>query len=137
MKHFISLILLCFPLISFAWGQSIQISTHFKTITGNPSWLLEIREMQTQEVTPYLFDITDSENFWLAFTKTNSYRITASTLKFGPFAKIKNFCGLENGIITDKSMSVILSGDLSPDPTRIKCKVFKYPGNLAPTSQST
>lgn len=107
-------------------GQTLQVNTHFTSIIGNPTWLLIIRDVNTGVVLPYVFDIRNNDNFWVAFTVGRSYRITASTLKFGPFAKINNFCHLENGIITDKSFWITLSGELSPNPKSFKCNVTKY-----------
>lgn len=119
-----------FPLRSIAieapLGQVLQINTRFNYIYGEPSWLLIIRDMKTGQIIPYLFDLKKNDNFWVAFTAGRTYRVTASNLKFGPCAKISNFCGLENGVLTGKSMWIMLSGTLSPDPRSYKCHVSKY-----------
>lgn len=106
--------------------QTLQIYTNFKSIIGKPSWLLIIRDVDTGLVSPYLFDIRNNDNFWVAFTYGHNYRITASTLQFDGCAEIKNFCRLENGIISGKSMYMTLSGMLTPDPHTLTCNVMKY-----------
>ena len=106
-------------------GQTLQISTHFRTVYGTPSWLLIIRDVNTGRVLPYQFDIVKESNFWVAFTYGHTYRITASSLTFGPYAKIDNFCNLENGIITGQSMMIRLTGVLSP-VNSYHCYVSKF-----------
>ncbi len=106
--------------------QTLQIYTNFKSIWGKPSWLLIIRDVDTGLVSPYLFDIQKNDNFWVAFSYGHNYRITASVLQFPGCAEIKNFCNLENGIISGKSMYMTLSGVLSPNPFMLKCHVMKY-----------
>jgi len=107
-------------------GQTLQIYTHFHSILGKPSWLLVVRDVETGQVSPYLFDLRHNNNFWVAFTYGHSYRVTASTLKFGAYAEINNFCRLENGILSGKSLYITLSGKLTPDPKSSKCYVTKY-----------
>ncbi len=107
-------------------GQTIQVDTRFSAIVGKPTWTLIVREVETGKVLPYIFDIKKTDNFWIAFTAGRSYRITASYLKFGPYAQIKNFCHLENGIISGESIQVILRGALTPSPTDFSCHVSKY-----------
>lgn len=116
---------------SFVWademsGQSLQINTYFHSIIGKPSWLLIVRDMQSQKVTPYLFDLRNDESFLMALTYGHAYRVTVSTLTFGPCAIIHNFCGLENGVITGQSLFITLKGNLTPDPGSSKCHVEKY-----------
>jgi hypothetical protein len=107
-------------------GQTLQITTRFHSITGKPVWLLVMRDADTGVVVPYMFDIRNNDNFWLAFSFGRNYIVTASTLKFGPFAVIHNFCHLENGILSAKSMIITLSGDLTPVPLTFKCHVVKF-----------
>ncbi len=111
-------------------GQVLQINTHFRTIVGKPTWLLILRDEQTGQVLAYQFDIKKNDNFWIAFSTTSTYRVTVSNLKFGPYAVINNFCRLENGIITGKSMFISLTGTLTPDPKNSRCHVKKYLGTL-------
>lgn len=108
------------------FGQVIQINTHFRSVMGDPTWLLIIRDVNSGVVFPYIYDIHDTDNFWLAVSYGRSFRITASTLKFGPFAVIHNFCLLENGILSGQSMIVSLSGDLTPYRGSSRCHVTKY-----------
>jgi hypothetical protein len=107
-------------------GQTVQINTRFNIVYGKPSWLIIIRDEDTGRILPYIFDVQNNDNFWIALTAGRSYRITASTLSFGPFAEIHNFCYLEDGILTAKSMFISLSGDLSPIRNSSNCRVMKY-----------
>jgi hypothetical protein len=107
-------------------GQTLQISTYLNSLIGNPSWTLIIRDAESQRVLPYLFEFTDKNHFWVAFTTSRSYIVTASTIKWGPYAVINNFCNLENGILTEQSMIITLKGELSPNPDSFKCVVQKY-----------
>lgn len=121
-----------FPLPNYAqipMGQTLLIQTHFSDVVGKPEWLLVVRDVQSGVVLPYLYEIKNNDNFWIAFTAGRTYRVTASTLKFGPYAKIHNFCGLENGILTGKSMSISLTGELSPNPNSFKCHVSQFSDN--------
>lgn len=117
------------------FGQTVQINTHFRGIMGKPVWLLVLRDVDSGVVTPYMYDIKNDDNFWLALSFGRNYIITASTLKFGPFAIIHNFCHLENGILSGQSMTVNISGDLTPASVTSKCRVLKYKDtafNIAP-----
>lgn len=114
-------------------GQTIQIYTHFKMIeTGmpqlfNPSWVLILRDPDTNQVLPYEYDIKHKDNFFMALNFGHRYQITSSTLSFGDFAVIHNFCGLEDGVISGRSLFIKLSGVLSPEPNATKCHVKSYP----------
>lgn len=111
-------------------GQVIQINTHFRSVMGNPTWLLILRDVDSGVVIPYIYDIQDPDNFWLAINYGRSYRVTASTLKFGPYAVIHNFCRLEDGILTRQSMIVTLSGNLTPYRGSSTCHIIKYKGEF-------
>lgn len=124
----ISLLLITSSFANSPLGETLQVSTHFRSIVGKPTWLLIVREVESGRVLPYVFDIRNNDNFWLAFTSGRSYRVTASSLNFGPYAKIRNFCNLEDGIINGESYLVSLTGDLTPSPTSFRCKVVKYKG---------
>ena len=117
-------------------GQTLQINTRFKSIIGKPIWTLVVRDVDTGVVIPYMFEIKNNQNFWVAFTFGHNYRVTSSQLKFGPFAIISNFCQLENGILSGKSMILTLSGDLTPSPKSSKCHVLKYNDNAFPIATS-
>jgi hypothetical protein len=107
-------------------GQTLQINTYLNSLIGYPSWTLIIRDAESERVLPYLFEFTDTNHFWIAFTTSRSYIVTASTLKWGPYAIIHNFCHLENGLLTNQSMIITLKGELSPNLHSFKCKVQKY-----------
>ncbi len=108
------------------FGQTLQINTYFRSVIGSPTWLLIIRDEDTGVVIPYMFDIKREDNFWIAFTYGHSYRVTASTVKWGPFAVIHNFCRLEDGILSRQSMIISLSGKLTPYRYSSFCKVIKF-----------
>ncbi len=108
-------------------GQVIQINSNFRSVIGSPTWLLIIRNEDTGQVFPYLFDVKNKDNFWLAFTYGRTYRITASKLTFGTYAVIHDFCHLEEiGILAGKSMIITLKGDLTPSPTTFNCNVIRF-----------
>ncbi len=107
-------------------GQTIQINTNFRSITGKPVWLLILRDTDTGVVKPYIYDIRTNNNSWLVMSPGNHYIITASTLKFGPFAITHNFCHLEDSALAGKSMSINITGDLTPSSKTYKCRILKY-----------
>lgn len=113
-------------------GQTLQINTRFRSIIGKPTWLLIIRDIDTGVVVPYLFDIRNNQDFWVAFTFARDYQVTVSELKFGPFAVIHNLCHLENSILSGKSMILTLTGDLTPSRQTARCHVLKYNDNAFP-----
>jgi len=109
-----------------AIAQTLQIYTHFKLIEGKPSWLLILRDQESGQVFPYLFDVKQNDNFWVAFSKEHDYKVTASEVKFGPCAVIHNFCHLQDGVLSGKSMYVTLSGVISPNRQTAHCHVTTY-----------
>lgn len=115
-------------------GQTIQINTHFSSFAGKPSWLLIIRNVDSGQVSPYIYDVSREENFWLAFSYGRNYKITVSQMQLNPYgAVINNFCGLVDGrIMKGESMIITLSGDLTPKRIwSIDCHVMRYPdGNF-------
>lgn len=117
--------------------QTIQINTHFSYIVGMPAWLLIIRDVDTGRVSPFLFDIRNNDNFWLAFSSGRNYRVTASTLTFGHYAIINNFCRLEDGVLSGKSMAISLTGVLTPNSRDIHCHVRRYDDTIPFTVVNT
>ncbi len=115
-----------YALPSLAETQTLQIYTHFQTFIGKPTWLLIVRDVESGLVSPYIFDIRNNDNFWVAFTFGHHYKVTTSKLTFDRYAVINNFCGLENGILSGVSMFMKLTGSLTPDPKTMKCHVTKY-----------
>lgn len=116
-------------------GQSIQIYTRLHSFVGRPSWLLVIRDIDNGQNIPYVYDFYHGNNFWLAFTFSRNYLITASTLSFSPYSRdpdktkvIHNFCHLESqGLISHgQSLTIQISGDLSPNPSTFICNVARY-----------
>ncbi len=129
------LALLCFFLPSFAFAdieasnqpqQVIQIHTNFRSIEGKPSWLLILRDVDTGQVLPYLYDIKNNDNYWLAFSLTHKYRVIGSQLKFDAMTTITNFCHLEGGILIRTSMFVTLTGNLTSRSRTSNCHVLRY-----------
>jgi hypothetical protein len=111
---------------SLAETQTLQISTNLTEIIGKPSWTLIVRDLKSGLVSPYIFEIEKHNNYWVAFTYGHVYKVQASSLTFGPFAHISNFCGLQNGVLTGISMFMIITGKLTPDPKTYHCKITKY-----------
>ncbi|GEM_PF-1862698 len=106
--------------------QTIQINTRLHKLYGNPSWLLIIRDEESQRVFPYVFDFNSLDNFWVVFSHARSYRVTVSRLQFGPYGEINNFCHLENRSMSGQSLNVTLNGDLSPVASTSQCHVQQY-----------
>lgn len=132
-KKIITIASLLFSALSYAeptinMGQSIQVSGNFSYVLGKPSWLLIIRNTDTGEVFPYLYDdIVPGDNFFMAFSYGRNYQITASVMRFWPFpAKINNFCNLESGPISGQSMYVTINGRLTPNKYNFRCNVRRF-----------
>lgn len=118
-------------------SQTLQIYTRFSSFVGKPSWLLIIRDVDHNQNVPYVFDITQGNHFWIAFTYGRNYLISVSTLQIETYKsrlnkykqyRINNFCQLESQgrIIKGKSIYITISGDLSPDPSTYTCYVSQY-----------
>jgi hypothetical protein len=108
-------------------GQTFQINTHLSCIVGKPSWLIIVRDEETGQVLPFLYDINTEDNFWLGFTFSHAYRVITSELDFGPpNAKIHNFCHLQDGILDHESFTATLSGPLTPNRYTSTCHVTRY-----------
>lgn len=108
------------------FGQFISIDTHFNCISGSPSWLLILKDIDTGQVIPYQYDIHEENNAWVAFSYGRAYQITVSTLTFGPFAILHNFCGLENLVFRDTSLNIHLTGALTPDRFGFQCERLPF-----------
>lgn len=104
----------------------LEIHTRLSYVEGEPTWLIEIRDMKSGRVLPYIFDFKEYDNSWIAFSGDRAYRVIASNLKFGPGMTITNFCGIEDGIIEGKSLSITLTGALTPYPPTSRCIVRKF-----------
>lgn len=116
-------------------GQTIRINTRLRSFIGRPSWLLVIRDIDHNQNIPYVFDVNQNDNFWLAFTYGHSYVIVASTMQFAPYKAnpfrtrvIHNFCNLESRgrISRGESMQVTINGDLSPNTDNYTCSVMRF-----------
>jgi len=115
------------PMNSF--GQTIQIHTSLKSFIGKPSWLLIIRDVDHNQVIPYLYDFSDNDNYWVALTYSKNYLITVSELTMNPYGrKFSNFCNLESmgAVQHGVSMDVYITGKLTRTPGTYSCKVLKY-----------
>jgi len=112
------------------FGQVIQIYTHFdREIVGKPTWVLILRDVDTGQVLPYLYDVRDQDNFWIALSFGRNYRIVESLMKFYPSGrKIKNFCGIEDGILKERSLYITLTGRLSANRYSSNCQVMYSKG---------
>lgn len=109
-----------------AIGQVLQINTHFSHIQGSPTWLIILRDVETQVVSPYLYDVQKRNNFWIAFTPGHTYKITVSQLRFGQHKVVTNYCHLENGVLIGKSKFIVVTGSLTPDRSTSHCSVTTY-----------
>jgi hypothetical protein len=110
-------------------GQVIQINTQFHSFVGKPTWLLIIRDLDNNNVLPYLYDIKSGNNYWIALTHGHYYLITASEMRFNPYrAKTKNFCNLEsNGkILRGESLYINISGNLTSHDDTYTCNVTRF-----------
>lgn len=109
------------------FGQTFQINTRLNSFVGKPSWLIIVRDVNSGQVLPFLYNIDSTTNFWLGFTFAHAYQVITSELEFGPpNATIHNYCHLENGILDRESFTVTLTGDLTPNRGTSHCHVFKY-----------
>lgn len=131
------------PFVSYAddgLGQLIHINTRFSSLVGRPSWLIVIRDIDHGQNLPFIYDITRSENAWVLATSGRNYEILASTLQFAPYRydvknnrytqrTVNNFCGLESRgrIIRGESMTITVSGRLTPNTNTFSCNVLRYP----------
>ena len=110
-------------------GQVLKININLQRFIGKPSWLLIIRDVDHNQNIPYLFDITNNQDYFLAFTYGRNYYIVVSEMVINPFdKKISNFCGLESmgAIQRGISMDIIIGGMLTKNPNLVTCQVLKY-----------
>lgn len=121
-------------------GQTVLITTHLDHFVGLPTLLLIIRDIDDGINIPYLFDIRQGDNAWVAITYGHDYLITASKLtivKYEPrYNAYRNFvtndfCHLQSSgrIHRGTSMSVEVTGDLSPNRNLYNCNVTVYPNS--------
>ena len=123
----VSSFILAQPIDDF--GQTIKIRTNLRSWAGSPTWLLIIRDVDHNQVIPYMFDISKGANFWVAFSYSNNYLVTVSELTFHPYErKIRNFCNLESmgAIQRGTSMDVHIQGNLTQNTDTFTCNVLKY-----------
>ena len=107
-------------------SQVVQIDLRLQTFVGHPSWLLILKDNDSQQVYPYIYDVQSEYHTWLAFSYTHNFQIIASELSFGPFAKIHNFCHLENLKFHGESLNIVLNGSLTPVPDTSHCLKQRY-----------
>jgi hypothetical protein len=118
-------------------GQNIQIHTQLSAVVGKPRWLLIIRDIDHQQMIPYVFEVQKKDNFWVAATQGKHYLITVSQLQIETYQsssnrfkkfKTNNFCSLEsNGRIhRGDSITVNITGKLSPRPETYHCQINIY-----------
>lgn len=118
-------------------GQTVQINTHFRSVVDKSSWLLMIRDVDHNQNIPYVFNLTEGDQNWVAFTYSRNYLILASTLQmytYDAYAnqykmyRIANFCNLESRgrIVRGKSVFVQAGGSLRPRGHAYTCQVSAY-----------
>jgi len=125
------LIFICF--ISLPSYAQIEIRTRFSSFVGKPTWLLTVRDVESGESHPYLFDIRRGENYWVVpnygyyLITISNVRINTYDAKYNRYKKyeIKNFCHLESRgrIIHGDSMLITIDGSLSKNSNDYRCKI--------------
>lgn len=123
---------LCFCLLFLCITKSlampvVQIQGDLRTVSGNPRWLILLRNPDNGSTTPWMYDVKQAVNHWVILPGSHAYQIVASELLFNDRTIFHNFCGIEDGVITGKSMQITLSGQLSPTTDTIRCHVISYP----------
>lgn len=113
--------------LSYA-DPGIHIYTHLDDdMIGKPTWIMVLRDRNSGITSPYLFDFRKGDNFWLALSPGRQYEIIISNLRFYPFvAEYKNFCGLEKKRLSNESISVEMTGKLTPKRNTLKCRWMQY-----------
>jgi hypothetical protein len=109
-----------------SFGEFIQINTQFYSIQGEPTWLLILRDLDTGRILPYVYEVRNNDNFWMALSRAHNYKITVSNLNFNNNTTIKNFCHLENKILHGESMTISIEGKLSRHSNTSHCYATKY-----------
>jgi hypothetical protein len=117
-------------------GQTIQIETYLQSIIGAPTWTLILRNEDTGEIVPYMYDIVNYNSFFIALSYARSYRVVASTMQF-QYATFQNFCHLEGGTISNESYIIRITGSLSPDRHAFRCRSSKFKNYSLPIAAST
>ncbi len=119
-------------------GQVLKINLNLQRFIGKPSWLIVIRDVDHGQNIPYLFDIKQNQDYWIALTYGHDYYVVASEIAMNPYdKKITNFCDLESmgAIHRGTSMDIMVSGKLTKNPDTVTCRVLKYTDpnfNIAP-----
>jgi hypothetical protein len=119
-------------------GQVINIHTRLDSTVGKAIWTLIIRDLDTGQNIPYIFDFIHGDNHWVAFTFSRNYLITASRLqivvprsRYNQYKnyRISNFCNIESmgRIVRGRSMVINLKGDLSPNRDKYTCIASSFP----------
>lgn len=135
---FLSLSTLSYALNPDNIGQTLQIYTRLHSFQGTPTWTLIVRDVDNNQTIPYMFEIRKGTNFWLNFTFGKNYLITLSKVQISSYKSccnqfkkyvINNFCNLESHgrIIRGESLSITVSGDLSPNPNTYSCQITRFP----------
>jgi hypothetical protein len=117
-------------------GETLQINTHLRSITGKPTWVLVLRDIESQKVLPYMFDIKNNDNYWIAFSLSHTYQVVSSNLRFDAHNEINNFCGLEDTHINGVSMLINLTGRLTPDAGTSHCNTIKFKSYPLPIAEN-
>lgn len=136
----IAMLILCISMLpAFSQGgpNTIEIRTRFSSYVGKPSWLLTIRDVDTGESYPYMFDIKKGENYWVVPTHGYNYLITISNLRISTYDEswnmykqyeINDFCHLESRgrIAHGQSVLVTIDGRLSKNSNGYRCRIQKW-----------
>ena len=121
------LLLLCLLLLaapSLPAKSIIQIESRLQKIQNYPSWLILLRNADDGSVIPWLYDFHTP--YWLIFPEGHDYQILASEMRFNGKEVLHNFCDLQDGVLSGKSMQIVLSGSLMPASETLRCHVIHY-----------
>ena len=120
------LLFLCLllPASSLLAKSVIQIESRLQTIKNYPSWLILLRNVDDGSVVPWQYDFRTP--YWLVFPEGHDYQVIASEMSFNGTQVLHNFCNLQDGILSNKSMQIVLYGNLVPASETLRCHVIRY-----------
>lgn len=115
----------CLSLSAFAY-PSLTIHANLQAFVGAPTWTVILRDLEHNQNIPFVLDFTNPSHFWTLHASSHNYLVQSSTLTFNKpnMRPIYNFCSLESDgkILRGKSITVQLSGRLSPRKADFKCQ---------------
>ena len=104
----------------------IQVQGQLTGIEDSPTWLILLSNVDDGSIIPWMHDFGQGRSDWLVFPEGHDYRIVASELRFAHNTVFPNFCSLQDGILSDRSVQIFLRGKLSPAMDSFNCHVFSF-----------